>query len=70
MPARFAEMDRHEPIDAHVCSLGALLDLSARQEASGLGDAPWPPHYRKQDDEPPRVRPSRRRSRPAEDPQG
>src|SRR5262249_47752757 len=36
-------------------------DLSARQEAAGLGDAPWPPHYRKQADEPPRVAPSRRR---------
>ncbi|MGH9361006.1 MAG: DNA polymerase domain-containing protein [Thermoanaerobaculia bacterium] len=38
------------------------LELSAAQEAAGLGDAPWPPHYRKQSDEPPRVAPSRRRS--------
>jgi hypothetical protein len=34
---------------------------SASQEAAGLGDAPWPPHYRKQHDEPPRVAPSRRK---------
>src|SRR5262249_13316101 len=38
-----------------------LLDLSARQEAEGLGDAPWPPHYAKQPGEPPRVQPSRSR---------
>ena len=38
-----------------------LLELSARQEADGLGDAPWPPHYAKQAGEPPRVQPSRRR---------
>ena len=38
-----------------------ILELSARQERDGLGDAPWPPHYRKQADEPPRVAPSRRR---------
>jgi hypothetical protein len=44
------------------CSLDRLLDLSARQEREGLGDAPWPPHYRKQPDEPARVQPSRRRS--------
>src|SRR4029450_10205060 len=39
-----------------------LLALSAAQEAAGLGDAPWPPHYRKQHDEPPRVAPSRRKA--------
>ena len=44
------------------CSLDALLELSARQEREGLGDAPWPPHYRKQPGEPPRVQPSRRRT--------
>jgi bifunctional non-homologous end joining protein LigD len=63
MPARFAALgDRHADIDAHPCSLEALLDLSARHEREGQGDAPWPPHYRKQDGEPPRVQPSRRRS--------
>ena len=43
------------------CSLEALLELSARQEAEGQGDAPWPPHYAKQAGEPPRVQPSRRK---------
>jgi DNA ligase D-like protein (predicted polymerase) len=48
-------------IDGSAGSLDALLELSRRQEAEGLGDAPWPPHYRKQDGEPPRVQPSKRR---------
>jgi bifunctional non-homologous end joining protein LigD len=62
MPARFAEIgDRHGAIDEHAGSLDALLELSARQEREGQGDAPWPPHYRKQRGEPPRVQPSRRR---------
>ena len=61
MPARFAEIgDRHAGIDDSPCSLEGLLDLSARQEAEGLGDAPWPPHYAKQAGEPPRVQPSKR----------
>jgi hypothetical protein len=67
MPARFADIgDAHAGIDKHVCSLDALLDLSARHAREGLGDAPWPPHYRKQPGEPERVQPSRRRqsSRP------
>ena len=62
MPARFAAIgDRHAGIDDSPCSLDALLELSARQEAEGLGDAPWPPHYAKQAGEPPRVQPSRRK---------
>jgi bifunctional non-homologous end joining protein LigD len=62
MPARVAVVgDRHEAIDRHAGTLDALLDLSARHEAEGLGDAPWPPHYRKQAGEGPRVAPSRRR---------
>jgi DNA ligase D-like protein (predicted polymerase) len=62
MPARFAEIgDRHAGIDAHAGSIDALLELSARHEHEGLGDAPWPPNYRKQEGEPPRVQPSRRR---------
>jgi hypothetical protein len=44
-----------------VGSLDALLELSARHEAEGLGDAPWPPNYAKQEGEPPRVQPSRAR---------
>jgi DNA ligase D-like protein (predicted polymerase) len=60
MPARFAAVgDRHAGIDESPCSLEALLELSARQEAEGLGDAPWPPHYARQAGEPPRVQPSR-----------
>jgi DNA ligase D-like protein (predicted polymerase) len=62
MPARFAAIgDRHEKIDEHPCSLDSLLDLSAKQEAEGLGDAPWPPHYAKQPGEPARVAPSRKK---------
>ena len=62
MPARVAEVgDRHAAMDAHPGSLVALLELSARHEREGLGDAPWPPHFRKQPGEPSRVQPSRRR---------
>jgi bifunctional non-homologous end joining protein LigD len=63
MPRRFAGLgDRHAAIDAAPCSLAGLLELAARHEREGLGDAPWPPHYRKQTGEPPRVQPSRRRT--------
>ncbi|MBV8910856.1 MAG: non-homologous end-joining DNA ligase, partial [Gammaproteobacteria bacterium] len=56
MPARFRKLgDVHAPIDQNAGSLSGLLELFERQ---GLGDAPWPPHYRKQASEPPRVRPS------------
>jgi hypothetical protein len=62
MPARFArEGDRHAGIDEQPGSIEALLELSDRQKRDGLGDAPWPPHYRKQAGEAPRVAPSRRR---------
>jgi bifunctional non-homologous end joining protein LigD len=43
-------------------SLDSLLDLAQHDETAGLGDAPWPPHYEKTDDEPPRVQPSKRRT--------
>jgi hypothetical protein len=67
MPARFASVgDRHADIDRHVCSLDRLLELSARDEKEGLGDAPWPPQYKKQLGEPTRVQPSRARKRRAE----
>jgi DNA ligase D-like protein (predicted polymerase) len=60
-PRRFAERgDASAGIDAAAGSLEPLLALSAAQEVAGLGDAPWPPHYRKRGDEPPRVAPSRR----------
>ena len=61
-PARLAERgDASAAINADPGSLDKLLELSAAQEAAGLGDAPWPPHYTKQRDEPPRVAPSRRK---------
>ena len=72
MPSRFAEIgDRHAAIDRHPCSLERVLELSARQEREGLGDAPWPPHYKKQPGEPRgcsrRARASRRRRRRSAD---
>ena len=63
MASRFARLgDRHEGIGAHSGSLESLLELSARHERDGLGDAPWPPQYKKQPGEPPRVQPSRSRA--------
>jgi DNA ligase D-like protein (predicted polymerase) len=63
MPQRFAESgDPHAGIDAAPGSLEKLLELAARDEAAGLGDAPWPPHFRKMEGEAPRVAPSRARS--------
>jgi bifunctional non-homologous end joining protein LigD len=60
MIERFSQVgDRHAGIDASVGSIEVLLDASARHEREGIGDAPWPPHYRKQIGEPPRVAPSR-----------
>jgi hypothetical protein len=67
MAKRVAEVgDPHAAMDHHAGSLDRLLELAARQGSEGLGDAPWPPHYRKQPGEGPRVAPSRRRmsSRP------
>jgi hypothetical protein len=63
MPARFAAgVDPHAGMDAAAGSLDALLELAARDEAAGLADAPWPPHYRKMEGEAPRVAPSRARA--------
>jgi bifunctional non-homologous end joining protein LigD len=68
VPARFADRgDASAGIDVAGGSLDTLLELSASQEAAGLGDAPWPPHYKKQRDEPPRVAPSRRKAAGASD---
>ncbi|HWI17601.1 MAG TPA: non-homologous end-joining DNA ligase [Vicinamibacterales bacterium] len=62
MPEWFKQNgDRHAEIDRHPCSLEKLLDLSARQETEGQGDAPWPPQYAKQPGEPTRVQPSRKK---------
>jgi DNA primase len=61
MPRRFKDVgDRHASMDERAYSIDALLEWSARDERGGLGDAPWPPHYRKQTGEPARVQPSRR----------
>jgi bifunctional non-homologous end joining protein LigD len=63
MPKRFAEIgDPHVEIDRTPGSLAWLLELAARDEAAGLGDAPWPPHFRKMEGEQPRVAPSRAKS--------
>ena len=63
IPERFAKMgDPHEGMDAAPGSLERLLDLAAKDEAVGLGDAPWPPHFRKMEAEAPRVAPSRAKS--------
>jgi DNA ligase D-like protein (predicted polymerase) len=63
MPRRFAEIgDRHAGIDTHAGSLDALLELAAQDERAGLGDAAWPPHFRKQPGEPKRVQPSKARA--------
>ena len=60
VPARLAERgDPAGKIDEHAGSLDGLLELAARDEAGGLGDAPWPPHFAKQRGEPKRVQPSR-----------
>jgi hypothetical protein len=62
MPKRFSKVgDRHAGIEAAAGSLDRLLELSEQHEREGLGDAPWPPHYKKQKGEPPRVQPSKRR---------
>ena len=65
VPKRFADQgDPHADMNADPGSLEKLLELAAQDEAAGLGDAPWPPHFRKMDGEAPRVAPSRARSTP------
>ncbi|HKN80800.1 MAG TPA: DNA primase small subunit domain-containing protein, partial [Actinomycetota bacterium] len=62
VPARFADIgDPSEGIDEVAGSLEPLLQLAAQHEAAGFGDAPWPPQYAKQEGEPARVQPSKRR---------
>jgi len=62
VPSRFQKLgDIHAGIDEVAYSLEALLHLAARDEAEGLGDAPWPPHFPKQRGEPKRVQPSKAR---------
>jgi DNA ligase D-like protein (predicted polymerase) len=63
MPQRFATIgDPHAQMDSSAGSLERLLELAARDEAEGLGDAPWPPHFRKAEGEASRVAPSRAKS--------
>jgi len=62
LPKRFADIgDPSSGIDDAVGSLESLLELAAQHEAAGFGDAPWPPHFAKQEGEPARVQLSRRR---------
>jgi len=63
VPQRLKEFgDPHAKMDANSGSLEKLLELAEKDEAAGLGDAPWPPHFQKMDGEAPRVQPSRARS--------
>ena len=63
VPDRFARIgDPHAGMDEHPGTLSALLEMAARDEAEGVGDAPWPPHFRKMEGEPARVQPSKARS--------
>jgi len=63
VPERFAKMGNpHEGMDGAPGSLERLLDLAEKDEAAGLGDAPWPPHFRKMEAEGRRVAPSRAKS--------
>ena len=67
VPARLRELgDPAADIDDEAGSLDQLLELARRDEEEGLGDAPWPPHFPKQRDEPRRVQPSRDRERPTQ----
>lgn len=66
VPERLAKLgDPHADMDQSAGSLEGLLELAARDEASGLGDAPWPPHFKKASGEAPRVAPSRAKKPPA-----
>ena len=62
VPARLRERgDPSAAIDDSAGTLEGLLELAARDQREGLGDAPWPPHFRKREGEPARVQPSRAR---------
>ena len=63
IPERFAKIgDPQAGMDAEPGSLDKLLELADNDEANGLGDAPWPPHFRKTEAEAPRVAPARAKS--------
>jgi bifunctional non-homologous end joining protein LigD len=60
VPKRFAQIgDPHQAMNEEPGSIEKLLDLAAKDEREGLGDAPWPPHFRKMEGEAARVAPSR-----------
>src|ERR687894_412950 len=62
MPARFADVgDVQAGIDEAVCDLNVLLEWVEREEAAGVGEAPYPPNFPKMPGEPRRVQPSRAR---------
>src|SRR6202046_2863190 len=62
VPRRFSELgDPHAGMDSAAGSLEQLLEIAAKDESEGLGDAPWPPHFRKMEGEGSRVAPSRAR---------
>ena len=64
IPERFTKIgDPHAGMDGKPGSLDQLLELAEKDEAAGLGDAPWPPHFRKMEAEAPRVPPSRAKSK-------
>ena len=60
VPGRFEKVgDPHAGMDKAAGSLEKLLELAAKDEAAGLADAPWPPHFRKMEGEESRVAPWR-----------
>jgi len=62
VPARFLEIgDPSAAIDDVAYALEPLIELVLRQEAEGLGEAPYPPHFPRAEGEPARVQPSKRR---------
>ena len=69
VPRRFQELgDPHAAMDSAPGSLEPLLELADKDQAAGLADAPWPPHFRKMEGEAPRVMPSRAKSAPRKAP--
>jgi bifunctional non-homologous end joining protein LigD len=63
VPERFAKIgDPHADMNTSAGSLEKLLELADKDEAAGIADAPWPPHFRKMESEGPRVAPSRAKS--------
>ena len=63
VPERFAKIgDPHQGMDTFPGSIERLLEMADRDESAGLGDAPWPPHFRKMAGEKSRVAPSRAKS--------